>query len=140
MPVRPLHDRVVIRRSDDVEQRVGGIIVPDSAKEKPQEGTVIAVGLGRATKTGKRIPLDITAGDRILFGKFSGQEVTLDGEDYIIMTAYDVLSNNNDSTTLKRTVITGRTKKKHTATKKLKGNRSKGTSMKKEPRKAKKRR
>jgi chaperonin GroES len=90
MKVRPLHDRVLVRRSDDTEQRVGGIIIPDSAKEKPQQGTVMAAGHGKKTDAGKRVPLDITVGDRILFGTFSGQEVTLDGDPYLIMKIEEV--------------------------------------------------
>ena len=92
MKVRPLHDRVLVRRSADTEQRVGGIIIPDSAKEKPQQGTVIAAGHGEKTDAGKRVPLDITVGDRILFGTFSGQEVTLDGDPYLIMKIEEVLA------------------------------------------------
>lgn len=92
MHVRPLHDRLVVRRLDEAEQRVGGIIIPDSAKEKPQEGTVIAAGLGKTTDAGERLPFDVKPGDRILFGKFSGQEVTLDGVEYVIMKADDVLA------------------------------------------------
>jgi chaperonin GroES len=92
MKVRPLHDRVLVRRSAGTEQRVGGIIIPDSAKEKPQQGTVIAAGHGKKTGAGKRVPLDITVGDRILFGTFSGQEVTLDGDPYLIMKIEEVLA------------------------------------------------
>ena len=92
MKVRPLHDRVLVRRSADTEQRVGGIIIPDSAKEKPQQGTVIAAGHGKKTDAGKRVPLDITVGDRILFSTFSGQEVTLDGDPYLIMKIEEVLA------------------------------------------------
>jgi chaperonin GroES len=108
MKVRPLHDRLVVRRSDDTEQRIGGIIIPDSAKEKPQQGTVIAVGHGKTTDTGKRLPLDIHAGDRILFGKFSGQEVTLDGEAYVIMKADDVLAVIEGPVEPRRAAIKGR--------------------------------
>ena len=91
MNVRPLHDRLVIQRLDEGEQKVGGIIIPDSAKEKPQRGKVIAAGNGKSNDDGKRIPLDVKAGDLILFGKYSGQEIKLDGEEYIIMKEDEVL-------------------------------------------------
>ena len=84
MNVRPLHDRIVIQRLEEGEQKVGGIIVPDTAKEKPQQGKVIAAGNGKTKDDGKRIPLDVSAGDTILFGKYSGQEIKLDGEDYLM--------------------------------------------------------
>ncbi len=92
MHVRPLHDRILIQRLDEGEQKVGGIIIPDTAKEKPQQGTVIAAGNGKTKEDGKRIPLDVTAGDTILFGKYSGQEIKLGGEDYLIMREDDVLA------------------------------------------------
>ena len=92
MHVRPLHDRILIQRLDEGEQKVGGIIIPDTAKEKPQQGTVIAAGNGKSKDDGKRIPLDVTPGDTILFGKYSGQEIKLDGEDYLIMREDDVLA------------------------------------------------
>ena len=92
MHVRPLHDRILIQRLDEGEQKVGGIIIPDTAKEKPQQGKVIAAGNGQTKDDGKRIPLDVTAGDTILFGKYSGQEIKLDGEDYLIMREDDVLA------------------------------------------------
>jgi chaperonin GroES len=92
MNVRPLHDRIIVDRVADGEQQIGGIIIPDSAKEKPQQGTVVAVGSGRAAKDGTRVPLDIKAGDRILFGKYSGQEIRLDGKDLFIMKEDDVLA------------------------------------------------
>jgi chaperonin GroES len=91
MNVRPLHDHIIIRRLNEGEQRVGGIIVPDTAKEKPQQGTVIAAGTGRIRDDGTRRPPDVHAGDRILFGKYSGQEIRLDGEDYLIMREEDVV-------------------------------------------------
>ncbi len=91
MNVRPLHDRLIIQRLDEGEQKVGGIIIPDSAKEKPQQGKVIAAGNGKSKDDGKRIKLDVKAGDRILFGKYSGQEIKLDGEEYIIMREDEVL-------------------------------------------------
>jgi chaperonin GroES len=91
MNVRPLHDRLIIQRLDEGEQQVGGIIIPDSAKEKPQQGKVIAAGNGKSNDDGERIPLDVKAGDLILFGKYSGQEIKLDGEEYIIMREDEVL-------------------------------------------------
>jgi chaperonin GroES len=90
--VRPLHDQIIVLRLDEGEQKIGGIIVPDSAKEKPQHGTVIAAGNGKTGKSGKRVPLDVKAGDRILFGKYSGQEIRLDGKDYFIMKEDDALA------------------------------------------------
>ena len=92
MNVRPLHDRLIIQRLEDGEQKVGGIIIPDSAKEKPQQGKVIAAGNGTSKDDGKRVPLDVKAGDTILFGKYSGQEIKLEGEDYIIMREDEVLA------------------------------------------------
>jgi chaperonin GroES len=100
MNVRPLHDRIIVQRLEEGEQKVGGIIIPDTAKEKPQQGTVIAAGNGKAKDDGKRVPLDVKTGDRILFGKYSGQEIKLDGEEYFIMKEDDVLA-----------IIEGRTKK-----------------------------
>jgi chaperonin GroES len=91
MNVRPLHDRLIIQRLDEGEQQIGGIIIPDSAKEKPQQGKVIAAGNGKSKDDGTRTPLDVKAGDRILFGKYSGQEIKLDGEDYLIMREDEVL-------------------------------------------------
>ena len=91
MGFRPLHDRVLVRRVEAEEKTAGGIIIPDTAKEKPQEGEVIAVGAGTRDETGKLIPLDVKAGDRILFGKWSGTEVRLEGEDLLIMKESDIL-------------------------------------------------
>ena len=91
MNVRPLHDRIIVSRIDEGEQKVGGIIIPDSAKEKPQQGKVIAAGTGKVKDDGTRQQPDVKAGDLILFGKYSGQEIKLDGEDYIIMREDDVL-------------------------------------------------
>jgi chaperonin GroES len=91
MNIRPLHDRIIIQRLDEGEQKVGGIIIPDTAKEKPQQGTVIAAGAGKMRDDGARQPPDVKTGDRILFGKYSGQEVRLGGEDYLIMREEDVL-------------------------------------------------
>jgi len=92
MHVRPLHDRILVQRLDEGEQQIGGIIVPDSAKEKPQRGTVIAAGNGRVNDEGERVALDVKAGDTILFGKYSGQEIKLDGVEYLIMKEDDVLA------------------------------------------------
>jgi chaperonin GroES len=89
--LRPLHDRILVKRLEEGEVKHGSIIVPDSAKEKPQEGKVVAVGLGTVTEGGKVLPLDVKAGDRILFGKYSGSEVKIDGEEYLIMKEEDVL-------------------------------------------------
>ena len=89
--LRPLHDRVLIRRLEGQDDKRGSIIIPDSAKEKPQEGKVIAVGTGRVTEDGKKLPLAVKEGDRILFGKYSGSEVTLGGQEYLIMKEEDVL-------------------------------------------------
>ena len=89
--IRPLHDRVIVRRIEEGEQMRGGIIIPDTAKEKPQEGEVIAVGPGARDETGKVQPLDVKSGDRILFGKWSGTEVKLNGEDLLIMKESDIL-------------------------------------------------
>jgi chaperonin GroES len=91
MNVRPLHDRIIIQRLDEGEQKVGGIIIPDSAKEKPQQGRVIAAGTGKVKDDGTRQRPDVRAGDLILFGKYSGQEIKLDGEEYIIMREDEVL-------------------------------------------------
>ena len=91
MKFRPLHDRIVVRRVDAEEKTKGGIIIPDTAKEKPQEGEVIAVGPGARDESGKLIPLDLKAGDRILFGKWSGTDIKLDGEDLLIMKESDVM-------------------------------------------------
>ena len=91
MNVRPLHDRVIVQRLEEGEQRVGGIIIPDTAKEKPQQGKVIAVGKGRIEKDGKVTPLDVKAGDTVLFGKYAGQEIKLDGTEYLIIREEEVL-------------------------------------------------
>ncbi|HKC08124.1 MAG TPA: co-chaperone GroES [Methylomirabilota bacterium] len=89
--LHPLHDRVLVRRIEDEPARRGAIIIPDSAKEKPQEGKVIAVGKGRVSEAGKKTPLDVKAGDRVLFGKYSGSEIKLNGEELLIMKEEDVL-------------------------------------------------
>ncbi len=91
MKIRPLQDRVIVVRVQEEEKTKGGIIIPDTAKEKPQEGKVIAVGKGKVNDAGKLVPLDVKAGDRILFGKSSGTEVVVDGEDYLIMREDDIL-------------------------------------------------
>ena len=89
--LRPLHDRILVKRLAEGDEKHGSIIIPDSAKEKPQEGRVIAVGTGKVTEAGKKIPLDVKAGDRILFGKYSGSEVKLNGQEYLTMREEDVL-------------------------------------------------
>jgi chaperonin GroES len=89
--LRPLHDRVLIKRLEEQDEKHGSIIIPDSAKEKPQEGKVIAAGTGRVTEEGKTLPLVVKAGDRILFGKYSGSEVKIDGEELLIMKEEDIL-------------------------------------------------
>ena len=89
--IKPLHDRILVRRIEEGEQIRGGIIIPDTAKEKPQEGEVIAVGAGKVKDDGSRITLDVQAGDRVLFGKYSGSEVKLEGEEYLIMREDEVL-------------------------------------------------
>jgi chaperonin GroES len=91
MKFRPLHDRIVIRRIEEEEKTKGGIIIPDTAKEKPQEGEVIAVGPGARDESGKLVPLDVKTGDRVLFGKWSGTEVKIDGQDLLIMKESDVM-------------------------------------------------
>lgn len=91
MTVRPLHDRILIKRIEEKETIKGGIIIPDTAKEKPQEGEVIAVGNGKKTEEGKLIPLDVKAGDRILFGKYSGTEIKIEEQEYLILREDEVL-------------------------------------------------
>ena len=92
MNVRPLHDRLIVQRFEPSDERAGSIIIPDSAKEKPQQGKVLAAGLGKRDKDGALVPLDVKAGDTILFGKFSGQEIKLDGVDYLVMKEDEVLA------------------------------------------------
>jgi chaperonin GroES len=92
MDVRPLHDRIIVRRHDEGEQTSGAIIIPDTAKEKPQRGTVIAAGNGTVRDGGTRVPLDVKAGDVILFGKYTSQEIKLDGEEFLIMREDEVLA------------------------------------------------
>lgn len=91
MDLRPLHDRVLIRRMEEGESRQGSIIIPDSAKEKPHQGEVIAVGNGKLLESGERVALDVKAGDRILFGKYSGSEIKVDGQDYLILREDEIL-------------------------------------------------
>jgi len=92
MKVRPLHDRIMVERLEEQEVKRGGIIIPDTAKEKPQEGKVIAAGTGKVGDDGKKIPLDVKAGDKILFGKYSGSEVKIDDKEYLILREEDVLA------------------------------------------------
>ena len=102
MKIRPLHDRILVKRQEEQETIRGGIIIPDTAKEKPQEGKVVAVGNGKIGEDGKRIPLDVKAGDLILFGKYSGQEIKLDGEEFLIMREDEVLAVIEDGDTKKK--------------------------------------
>jgi chaperonin GroES len=90
--VRPLHDRVIVKRLEEQEKTKGGIIIPDSAKEKPIEGKIIAVGSGKVTENGKRIPLQVKEGDRILFGKYSGTDIKIEGEEHLIMREDDIIA------------------------------------------------
>ncbi|MBI4458962.1 MAG: co-chaperone GroES [Acidobacteria bacterium] len=92
MKIRPLHDRVVVKRLEEKEVVRGGIVIPDTAKEKPQEGEVLAVGSGKILENGTRVQMDVKVGDRILFGKYAGSEIKLDGEEYLIMREDDVLA------------------------------------------------
>jgi len=91
MNIRPLQDRLIVKRVEEKERTKGGIIIPDSAKEKPQEGEVIAVGSGKITDDGKKIPLDVKAGDRVLFGRYAGTEIEIDDEKHLIMRENDIL-------------------------------------------------
>lgn len=90
LKIRPLHDRLIVKRLDEEQKTKGGIIIPDSAKEKPQEGKVLAVGNGKILDDGKKVPLDVKVGDKILFSKYSGNEIKIDGEEYLIMREDDV--------------------------------------------------
>ncbi len=92
MKIKPLADRVVLKPSDPEEQKQGEIIIPDTAKEKPQEGEIVAVGPGKVSEAGNKIALEVKQGDRVLYGKYSGTEVTVDGEDYLIMRESDILA------------------------------------------------
>lgn len=91
MKVKPLYDRVLVRRTDEKEQKRGGIIIPDSAKEKPQRGEVVAAGGGKRLEDGKIVPLDVKVGDKVLFGKYSGSEITVDGEELLILREDEIL-------------------------------------------------
>jgi chaperonin GroES len=91
MKVRPLHDRIIVQRIEEGEQKIGGIIIPDTAKEKPQQGKVVAAGQGKVKEDGTRQPLDVKDGDTILFGKYSGQEIKIDGDEYLIMREEEIL-------------------------------------------------
>ena len=102
MKFRPLHDRVVVKRIDAEEKTKGGIIIPDTAKERPQEGEVVAVGAGARDETGKLVPLDVKVGDRVLFGKWSGTEVKIDGQDLLIMKESDIMGVVEATATLKQ--------------------------------------
>jgi|SRR5262249_55252806 len=112
MNVRPVYDRIMVRRLEEGEQQIGSIIIPDTAKEKPLQGTVIVAGSGKTTDDGKRVPLDVKAGDRILFGKYAGQEIMLDGEEYLIMKEDDVLGIIEGQAKKKLAAIKGKTTKK----------------------------
>ena len=92
MKVRPLHDRIIVKRTEEEEKTKGGIIIPDAAKEKPIEGEVIAVGTGKVNEDGKKIPLEVKVGDRVLFGKYAGTEIKMDGEEHLMMREDDVLA------------------------------------------------
>jgi chaperonin GroES len=111
MHVRPLHDRILVQRLDEGEQQIGGIIIPDSAKEKPQRGKVIATGDGRVNDKGDRTKLDVRSGDTILFGKYSGQEIKLDGVDYLMMKEDEVLAAIEDVSTVKTSPAKAATRK-----------------------------
>ncbi|HTS50984.1 MAG TPA: co-chaperone GroES [Bryobacteraceae bacterium] len=91
MNIRPLYDRIVVKRIEEQETKIGGLFIPDSAKEKPQQGEVVAVGKGKRLEDGKVVPLDVKAGDRILFGKYSGSEITIDGQELMIMREDEIL-------------------------------------------------
>jgi chaperonin GroES len=91
MNIRPLYDRVVVKRTEQQEQKVGGLFIPDNAKEKPQEGEVVAVGKGKRLEDGKVVPLDVKVGDKILFGKYSGNDITIDGQELLIMREDEIL-------------------------------------------------
>jgi chaperonin GroES len=92
MKVKPLADRVLVKPQEEAEVKKGGIIIPDTAKEKPQQGEVIAIGPGKVTESGQKVPMEVKKGDTILYGKYSGTEVTIDGEDYLIMRESDILA------------------------------------------------
>jgi chaperonin GroES len=137
MNIRPLHDRIIVRRLEEGEEQVGGIIIPDSAKERPQQGTVLSAGIGKVNDEGKRIAPDVKAGDQILFGKYAGQEIKLDGVEYLIMKADDVLAVIDKRATERRSASKGHTEKQ---TKKPAVKVSKRMPTKKGTRQSKKRR
>jgi chaperonin GroES len=112
MNIRPLRDRIVVRRLEEGEQKVGGIIIPDTAKEKLQQGQVLALGNGRLNDDGKRVPLDVRSGNLILFGKYAGQEIKLDGEEYLIMKEDDVLAVIESHSTKKPVAVKDKARKK----------------------------
>lgn len=116
MNVRPLHERIIVQRLEEGEQKIGGIIIPDTAKEKPQQGTVIAVGNGKINDKGQRFPLDVKTGDRILFGKYSGQEIKLDGEEYLIVKEDEVLAIVEEKNGKTSAPLKGQTAKKASTT------------------------
>ncbi len=91
MKVRPLHDRIIVKRVEEEEKTKSGIIIPDTAKEKPQEGEVVAVGNGKILENGQKVPMDVKVGDRVIFGKYAGNEIKIDGEEYLIMREEDIL-------------------------------------------------
>ena len=103
MKIRPLHDRIVVKRIEQGEELQGGLFIPDSAKEKPQEGEVVAVGKGKRLEDGKVVPMDVQVGNRILFGKYSGSEIKVDGEEFLIMREDDVLGVIEDAATKVKT-------------------------------------
>ena len=115
MKLRPLHDRIIVQRLEEGEQQIGGIIIPDTAKEKPQRGKVVAAGTGKLKDDGKRIPLDVRAGDLILFGKYAGQEIKLEGEEYLIVKEDEVLAVIEGKTKNTPVAAKGRTTKKPVA-------------------------
>ena len=115
MNVRPLHDRIIVQRREEGEQHIGGILIPNTAKEKPQQGKVVAAGNGKLKDDGTRVPLDVKAGDLILFGKYSGQEIKLEGEEYLIMKEDDVLAVIAGKTPHTPVRVTGKLKKKPVA-------------------------
>ena len=112
MNLRPLHDRIIVQRLEEGEQQIGGIIIPDTAKEKPQQGKVVAAGTGKVNDDGKRVPLDVKAGDLILFGKYAGQEIKLDGEEYFIVKEDEVLAVIEGKTKNTPVGVKGKTTKK----------------------------
>jgi chaperonin GroES len=112
MKLRPLHDRIIVQRLEEGEQQIGGIIIPDTAKEKPQQGKVVAAGTGKVKDDGKRVPLDVRTGDLILFGKYAGQEITLEGEKYLIVKEDEVLAVIEGKTKNTPVGATGKTTKK----------------------------